>query len=143
MVVSAYIIAGLAGWAVAQGVKFALNYRPSRSKQKNLRGLYVSGGMPSAHTSTIVALTTVIGLIDGFDSGLFGLAAVITAVVMYDAVMVRRSSGVQGEVLSRLVKDLGKDIKLPFFAKGHSPVEVLVGAAIGLLVGYVVFFATI
>jgi acid phosphatase family membrane protein YuiD len=99
--------------------------------------------MPSAHTATIVALTTVIGLIDGPGSGLFGLAVVLAAVVMYDAVMVRRSSGDQGEVLSRLVKELSKDIKLPFFAKGHSPVEVIVGAVIGICVGYVVFFATI
>jgi len=98
--------------------------------------------MPSAHTATAFALLTVIGLKDGLQSGLFGLAALFTAVVMYDAIMVRRSSGEQGVALQQLLKEMKSLAVMPRAAKGHTPLEVLVGALVGGAVGLVVFFAT-
>jgi acid phosphatase family membrane protein YuiD len=90
----------------------------------------------------VVALTTLIALIDGVGSGLFGLAFLFAAIVMYDAVMVRRSSGEQGLAIQELIK-LGKSkIALPRSAKGHTPTEVLAGLVLGIIIGLVVFFAT-
>ena len=63
-------------------------------------------------------------------------------IVMYDAVMVRRSSGEQGIAIQELIK-LGKaNVVLPRSAKGHTPLEVAVGAVLGLVIGVVVFLAT-
>lgn len=62
---------------------------------KHFRELYISGNMPSAHSATTMSLTTLIGLSEGIDSVIFALAA-LAAVVMYDALMVRRSVGEQG-----------------------------------------------
>lgn len=141
MTISAYLIAAFVGWVVAQGGKYLIAVARSRSARE-FRSLYISGGMPSAHSATVVAVATVVGLSDGVESGLFGVAALLAAIVMYDAVMVRRSSGRQGDILAQLLLDTKSKIVAPRFAKGHEPAEVLVGAFLGAVVGAIVFFAT-
>lgn len=139
---SPYLIAALLGWIIAQVSKYIFALIKGRSVRK-LQSLYISGGMPSAHSATVTALVSVIGLKNGIDSGLFGLGFVFASVVMYDAMMVRRSSGKQGIILKKLISEINSPIKTPRFAKGHEPIEVLVGAVIGVAIGTVVYFATI
>ena len=98
--------------------------------------------MPSAHTATVVSVATLIGLNEGVNSSLFGLAVLVAGIVMYDAVMVRRSSGEQGAALQELIREQHSKVALPRAAKGHTPIEVLVGAGLGLVIGLVVFLAT-
>lgn len=138
-IISPYITAGLLGWLVAQLSKYVVASIKTHSFA-SLRQLYFSGNMPSAHSATTVALLTVIGLKDGLSSGLFGLALIFTSVVIYDAVMVRRSSGEQGESLTALIKEQGSSVRLPRVAKGHTPVEVIVGSIMGFIIGLVTFF---
>lgn len=139
--ISPYLIAIVAGWIIAQGLKYIFAVIKGRSFRQ-LRQLYLSGNMPSSHSATVVALVTVIALRDGVESPIFAVAALLAAIVMYDAVMVRRSSGEQGIAVQALIKSLKSTIHLPRAAKGHTPVEVLVGALIGAIIGAVVFFAT-
>lgn len=139
---SAYLLAALAAWIVAQGGKYILDALRQGSLA-DWRQLYISGGMPSAHSATVVAVATVIGFKDGFGSGLFGLAVIIAGIVMYDAVMVRRSSGAQGEVLKGLLAEVKSKLVAPKVAKGHEPLEVIAGALLGVIIGYIVFLATI
>jgi acid phosphatase family membrane protein YuiD len=61
---------------------------------------------------------------------------------MYDALKVRRSSGEQGLAIHQLIKETKSNIKLPRVAMGHTPLEVSLGASLGILVGIIVFFAT-
>lgn len=125
----------------AQGLKYA--FLAARTRQLGgVRQLYASGNMPSAHSTSVVALLTIIGLRDGIDSGLFGLGLLFAIIVMYDAVMVRRSVGEQGKAIRALIEAGGNDVAVPHSAKGHTPLELLVGACLGLLIGLVVFFAT-
>lgn len=138
---SPYIIAVIAGWIVSQGVKYVI-VSVKDGRMDNLRQLYLSGNMPSAHSATVTALLTVIGLRDGFESGLFGLALLFASVVMYDAMMVRRSSGEQGIAIQKLIREQKSSVTLPRAAKGHTPLEVLAGATLGVLIGVVVFLAT-
>lgn len=140
-VFSPYIIAVIAGWIVAQGAKYLIIAIKER-RFDNLRQLYLSGNMPSAHSATVLALSTVIGLRDGVGSGLFGLALLFAAIVMYDAVMVRRSSGEQGAAIQQLIREQKSKVPLPRAAKGHTPLEVIAGAAVGIVIGLVVFLAT-
>jgi acid phosphatase family membrane protein YuiD len=135
--ISPYLLAVAVGWVMAQGLKYVFAVLKTR-QIGSFRQLYTSGNMPSAHSASVVALATVVGLIDGFGSGLFGLAALFAAIVMYDAVMVRRSSGEQGIALQQLIKVAKSKIVLPRAAKGHTPIEVFVGALLGLLIGIVV-----
>ena len=139
--ISPYIIAIIAGWLVAQGAKYILVAVKQR-RFDHIRQLYLSGNMPSSHSATVVALVVLIGLKDGVDSGLFGLAVLFASIVMYDAVMVRRSSGEQGISIHQLIKEQKSVVALPRAAKGHTPVEVLVGAILGAIIGQVVFLAT-
>lgn len=139
--VSTYLIAVVAAWIVAQGAKFLV----ATVKQQggiSYRHLYSSGNMPSSHTATVIALMTVIGLNDGIDSAVFGVATLFAAIVMYDAVMVRRSTGEQGEAIQKLIKEQKSKVQLPRAAKGHEPLEVAVGALIGITVGLFTFFIT-
>lgn len=140
-ILTPYIIVIFAGWIVAQGLKYLVAVVKNR-KFDHLRQLYSSGSMPSAHGTTVTGLVVVIGLRDGFDTAIFGLAVLFAMVVMYDAMMVRRSSGEQGAAIQRLIIEQKSDIPLPRAAKGHSPLEVLVGAMLGLIIGAVVFLAT-
>jgi len=138
---SPYLIAIVAAWLVSQGAKY-LFVAVKRRSLDHYRQLYLSGNMPSAHSASVVALVTIIGLQDGTSSGLFAVAALFAAIVMYDAVMVRRSSGEQGAAIQKLIKEQKSSVPLPRAAKGHTPLEVAVGAILGALVGIVVFFAT-
>jgi len=95
---SPYILAAIFSWLVAQGLKYIFATVKGK-KLGSMRQLYLSGGMPSAHSASVVALLVVIGFKDGTDTAIFGLALLFAAVVMYDAIMVRRSSGEQGTAL--------------------------------------------
>jgi acid phosphatase family membrane protein YuiD len=139
---SPYIIAGLAGWIVSQLSKYVVaSFR--NGGLASYRQLYLSGHMPSAHSATVISVLVVIGLRDGIESGLFGLAVVLASVVLYDAMMVRRSSGEQGVALTALIKETNSKVPLPRVAIGHTPLEVAVGSLLGFLVGVAVYLATV
>lgn len=140
--ISPYLVAIVIGWLVAQGLKYVFDAIRSRT-WSHLRQLYLSGSMPSAHSATVVSLATVVGLRDGLDSAIFAVALLFAGVVMYDAMMVRRSSGEQGLAIQSLIKEAKSKVLLPRSARGHTPVEVLAGAILGVIVGSVVFVTTI
>lgn len=100
-----------------------------------------SGGMPSSHSASICATTVSIGMIEGFHSSVFALAAVMSAVVMFDAAGVRRATGKHAALLNEIVdilrgqKEL-TDARLKEWI-GHTPFEVFVGTWIGLITGIV------
>lgn len=138
---SPYLIALTGAWIIAQGAKILIASVQNKGAF-NLRLLYSSGNMPSAHTAAAVALVVIIGLRDGIDSAVFGLAVLFAAIVMYDAVMVRRSSGEQGAAIQAIIKETKSKANLPRAAKGHQPIEVFVGGLIGIGVGLLVFLLT-
>ena len=137
-ILSPYIVAGAAGWVVSQAAKYVIASVKS-GKLGSVRQLYLSGHMPSAHSATVMAVVTVIGLKDGVGSGLFGLAVVFASVVLYDAMMVRRSSGEQGVALTQLLDEEKSKVRRPRVAMGHTPLEVLVGSIIGIVIGVVTY----
>lgn len=135
---SPYIIAVVIAWVAAQGSKYLVYAYKTRSLS-SFKQLYLSGNMPSSHSATTVALASVVGLTDGVGSAIFAVAALFAAIVMYDAVMVRRSSGEQGLAIRAIIKEQGSRVQMPRAAKGHEPLEVAVGALLGLTIGLLVF----
>ncbi len=132
--ISPYILAIVAGWTLSQLIKSLIAV--TRHKRLSIRGtMFVSGGMPSSHSATIMAVWMTILLLDGVNSGLFGLASVIALIVLYDAVKVRRSSGEQGAAIVALLVETKSKIAHPRVAMGHTPLEVVIGALLGLAVG--------
>lgn len=132
--VSPFLIAAAIAWIAAQLLKYIFAVIRHRSIRQ-YRQFYLSGSMPSAHSATVVAMATVIGIDEGVDSAIFALSVLFAAVVMYDALMVRRSSGEQGVAILRLLKDIKSNIVPPRVAKGHLPTEVVAGALLGFLIG--------
>ena len=141
MNISPYLIVIVVSWLVAQGAKYVIVAAKSRNFSQ-FRQLYLSGNMPSAHSATIVSVATLIGFSEGFGSAIFGLAITMASIVMYDAIMVRRSVGEQGLAIQELIRLAKNGVVIPRSAKGHTPLEVLVGAILGAVIGYVVFMAT-
>jgi acid phosphatase family membrane protein YuiD len=141
IVTSPYIIALFVAWLGAHIIKYVISHIKDEKRDFGA-SLFRSGGMPSSHSTTVASIVTLIGLRDGFDSGLFGLAALFALIVMYDAAKVRRSSGEQGIAIQQMIREQKSKIKLPRAAQGHTPLEVSIGALLGVLIGVVVFLST-
>jgi len=113
---------------------FKVIYDLVTTKKFNFKRILGAGGMPSSHSAVVTCLATLIGKSEGVDSIMFAMATIFAMVVMYDAAGVRRAHllnkivetpGLTGvEVQERLVEVLG-----------HTPLQVIVGAAIGIIVG--------
>ena len=130
----------VAAWAVAQLIKTAIDY--SKTKKIDFSLLIGTGGMPSSHCAFVSAMTTAIGVRNGFDTSIFALCCVFSMVVMYDAAGVRRAAGKQAAIINQLVEAIeNTGIKMDKKLKellGHSPVEVAAGAVLGIVVAVVV-----
>jgi acid phosphatase family membrane protein YuiD len=135
-----YIYLPLIAWALAQGMKVTRD--SIRRRRIYLRGLAEMGGMPSSHTAMVMGLTAALGRFNGVRSPLFAIALIFSFVVMYDAAGVRRAAGRQAALLNRLVDDLfsQRGVREDQLRElvGHTPIEVLVGALLGILVGLLV-----
>ena len=139
--ISPYLIAIGVAWIVAHIIKYAI--ATLQGKRLDLtHQLFISGGMPSSHAATTVAVWMLVLLKEGADSSLFGLATLVTLIICYDAVKVRRSVGEQGRAIQEVIKATGAEVKLPRAAKGHTPMEVIAGSFLGVIIGLVVFIAT-
>ena len=121
---------------VAQLLKIIYNF--IREGKFDFRIFTSTGGMPSSHSASVMALTTAVGLETGWNSPLFGVTLFFSLIVMYDAAGIRRAAGKQAEILNRIMDDLyqgrtlyeeGEKLKELL---GHTPVEVLVGAILGI-----------
>ncbi len=103
----------------------------------NLRRFVETGGMPSSHSASVAALSTAVGLQEGFGSALFGVTLYFSLVVMYDAAGLRRAAGKHAAVLNRLIerhfRQPQDDTQRLMELLGHTPFEVLVGGLLGVL----------
>lgn len=136
IVANEIFIIGFVAWFFAQLLKVIIHMVVQ--KQLNLERFYGSGGMPSAHSASIMGVTSAIGMTEGYDSSLFALALMIALIVMYDASGVRRSVGKQAKLLNSIILDVYKhkyveQEKLKELV-GHKPIEVAMGAILGLIV---------
>lgn len=112
--------------------------------------------MPSSHSALVCSTCVAIYKQSGPDSVIFALSLVLAGIVMYDAMGVRRAAGEQAKVINKIIinpfnkenQDNIKNIKkaddkniesiaiktLKEFL-GHTPLEVLGGAIVGVLTG--------
>ena len=114
-----------------------------RKKKINVRRFVETGGMPSSHAASVCALSTCVGLREGIGSVLFQVVLFFSLIVMYDAAGLRRAAGRQATLLNRI---LHEHIQLPGPPHerlrellGHTPIEVLVGAVIGVLFSLAIY----
>lgn len=137
-------VASISGWFVAQVLKTLIHMWFNRKfVAERLVG---SGGMPSSHSATVCALATAAGMEYGGGSFQFAIAAIFAIVVMYDAIGVRRETGIQAKVLNEMMemfdkmgKEMSVEEKLKEFV-GHTPLQVLIGALLGVAIAVAVYF---
>lgn len=129
----------ITSWGLAQIMKFFVILIVERRVDWPM--ILASGGMPSSHSSTVCACAASAAYLYGFQSPLFAIAAVLAIVVMYDASHVRRQAGDQAKVLNHIMQnwpemkpdELERNLKELL---GHTPLQVLVGALLGIAVGW-------
>ena len=135
-----YIIVPLLIWFCIQ--LFKLIYDLVKTKKFNFKRILGAGGMPSSHSAVVTNLATMIGKSEGLDSSIFALSLIFALVVMYDAAGVRRAAGKQAKVLNKIIETPGlTNVQVQeklLEALGHTPFQVIVGAAIGIVVGLIV-----
>ncbi len=107
----------------------------------NFKRILGAGGMPSSHSAVVVGLATLIGKYEGVGSSIFAVSLVLAFVVMYDAAGVRRAAGKQAKLLNKLIEtpglSTGEVQEKLVEVLGHTPLQVIVGALIGLGVGLI------
>lgn len=130
------LICSVTGWIVAQVLKTIIDF--AINKDFSAERLVGSGGMPSSHSATVCSLTTASALCYGVESFQFAVSFVLAAVVMYDAIGVRQETGKQAKLLNLIMEqDLFKmnnaqiQERLKEFV-GHTPLQVLAGALLGI-----------
>ena len=121
---------------VAQGLKIALGV--IKHKKFDFYWLLGTGGMPSSHSAAVVSLVVCVAYEAGANSPVFAICVLFALITMFDAQTWRRSIGFQAKVLNSIMEDLqeGKKIEDDRLRElvGHTPIEVFVGAVIGVLV---------
>lgn len=127
-------------WFIVQTIKLIIDL--IKNKKLNVRRLWGSGGMPSAHSALMTSLATVIAYTEGFDSPIFALSVIVASVVMYDAAGVRRAAGKQAKVLNQIIESEGKNINIQeklIELLGHTPIEVVAGAIVGIIIASLLY----
>lgn len=133
------LIAVLSAWLLAQALKIPTEY--VRSRRWMWAMFFAAGGMPSSHTALMVAGTLAVGLYHGFDNPVFAIAVGVTMIIAHDAAGVRRQAGKHAERINLLFDELlhghvltEEELKEVI---GHTPLEVIGGIILGLLVAIV------
>lgn len=126
----------LSAWVIAQTIKVSIGV--IRQKKFDFRWFVGTGGMPSSHAAGASCLAASIGIVYGFSSVDFALAASFAIVVMFDAQGVRRSTGRQARILNKITEDIywkGKinENRLRELV-GHTPIEVVAGSLLGIAI---------
>ena len=139
------LMSAVLGWAVAQVIKTIIDF--AFNKKINLERLVGSGGMPSCHSATVCSLCVAAGAEYGLGSAAFAISAILAIIVMYDARGVRRETGNQAEILNQMMEFFrlpqNGEFDIQFKQEqlkvliGHTPVQVICGAIVGLIVGFV------
>ena len=131
------LMTGIIAVLTSQFIKSLLDL--FKNKKINKKNIMQSGGMPSSHSSMVIALSTAIFLQEGLKSSTFAVCMIFSFVVLYDATGVRQAVGKQAVLLNQLVDDIFKgQFKSEKFSEllGHTPLEVVVGSILGVIIAF-------
>ncbi len=111
------------------------------TKKFNFKRILGAGGMPSSHSAVVMCLAVMVGKEAGFSSYIFAISMIFAIVVMYDAAGIRRAAGKQAALLNKIVNTPGlSSVQVQeklVEVLGHTPIQVFVGALIGVIVGVI------
>lgn len=136
------LVASILAWFVAQCLKVV--HTLIVDKRFNVSRFVGSGGMPSSHSAFVMGLTTAIGLTHGCESTFFAISLVFSLIIMYDAAGVRNAVGKQAGIINKIIEDIHykKEKKITEQRLkeliGHTPIEVMAGAILGIIIANLV-----
>lgn len=112
-----------------------------QTRKINFKIFTTTGGMPSTHSAAVIALSTIVGILEGFDSIVFAMSLGFSLIIMYDAAGLRRAAGKTAACLNKVMEEIYNHDLEAVGGKlkellGHTPLEVWVGAAYGLVFAY-------
>lgn len=140
IITNKYIYVPLIVWFCIQ--TFKVIYDLITTKKLNFKRILGAGGMPSSHSAIVTCISAMIGKSQGFDTPIFAMSLIFAMVVMYDAAGVRRAAGKQARLLNKIVETPGlSSVQVQeklVEVLGHTPLQVFVGAFIGIAVGLLV-----
>ncbi len=122
-------------WFLAQFIKGIFYFL--KEKRINFRRFVGAGGMPSSHSALVASLATSVGLQMGWDQAITAVTLIFAVIVMYDAAGVRHAASRQAMTLNKMIDELFEEGE--FHQErlkellGHTPVEVIAGAALGVV----------
>lgn len=134
----------LVAWFLAQFLKVIVTLVKEKTFKPKIL-LFSLGGMPSSHSASVTALCTACAIEYGFGSAAFAISALFAMVVMTDAMGVRWETGEQSKIINKLVKEIftGTSEEAETALKelvGHTPIQVFIGALVGLAVPFAMMF---
>ena len=134
-----YLITPFAAWLVAGCLKFLINSLRSGGAAFSQIGY---GGLPSNHTSIVISTATLIALKEGFDHPAFGVAITLAFIVVLDASSLRRQIGRHAVTINELAGKSAGSREIPALRErvGHTPLEIVAGVVVGILVAWAVRF---
>ena len=156
LMINPIISVGFISWILAQIIKTVLH--TIKYKTFNPERITGAGGMPSSHSSLVISVMIYTLRFKGVGSTEFAFALLLAGIVIYDALSVRYNAGLHAKELNklrRIVDDLDDEISqlsgngedpdiddlvnqkdLKEFL-GHTPIEVLAGSMLGILISMV------
>lgn len=137
------LIVPAVAWLVAQVLKLLITALVN--KKLTFERLVGDGGMPSGHSATVTSLALMCGFSSsaGFSSPIFAVAAILAIIVMHDALGVRREAGKHAvsiiqiaDLFNQYFAEKDETIKTDKFKTlvGHTPLQVICGALVGVIV---------
>ncbi len=138
-----FLMTAISSWFIAQTLKVILY--AVINKRFEIERFFGDGGMPSAHSATVVSLAVISGLLRGLGSFEFGATFIFAVIVCRDAMGVRLEAGKHAQLINEIVKTFEMltsetlpVVKLKEFV-GHTPLQVLGGTLIGIVNAIVMY----
>lgn len=135
-------LAAITSWFFSQFIKTVVGFCGASVRSLSVfldLMIWRTGGMPSSHTALVASLSTTIGFKAGVCSDLFIFSLFSAMIVIRDSMGVRRSSGLQAKILNEMGSKMAETMQIPFKpvkeVQGHTPIEVLAGGIVGILIG--------
>lgn len=109
--------------------------------------IFSTGGMPSSHSSTTCSLFTSIAIVKGVSSIEFAISLIVAMITMFDAAGIRQEAGKHAKIINYYIlgkqknllekEEIKQQIRELKEYLGHTPLEVLAGAILGIMIAII------